>query len=67
MNRIVLVGSIFIGVVIINLLLFQGLYLFQLMGPGTLFFGHITLILVILCCIGIFAMIACNIKETSQA
>ncbi len=67
MNKIVLIGSIFIGIVMINLLLFQGVYLFQLMGPGTLFLGHVTLIMVILCCAGIFAMIACNIKETSQA
>jgi len=51
----------------INLLLFQGLYIFKLMGPGTLLLGHITLIMFILCCAGIFAMIACNIKETSQA
>ena len=62
-----LIVGIFIGVFIIILLILEGLYLYRAMGPGTLVIGHITLAMFIVCGAGIFALIAYNIEEVTQA
>ena len=66
MKRKILIGGIFIGVFIIILLMIEGWYLYQAMGPGSLIIGHIALAMFIICGASIFALIAYNIKVITQ-
>jgi hypothetical protein len=66
MKKKILIGSIFIGVFILILLMVGGWYLYQVMGPGTLIIGHITFMMFIICGAGIFVLIAYNIREVIQ-
>jgi hypothetical protein len=62
-----LIVGIFIGVFIAIWLTLEALYLYQAMEPDTSVIGHITFAMIIICGTGIFALIAYNIKEVTQA
>lgn len=66
MKKKILIGSIFIGIFIIILLMVEGWYLYQAMGPGALIIGHITLAMFVICSAGIFAIVTYKIKEMTQ-
>jgi len=66
MKKKILIGSIFIGIFIIILLMVEGWYLYQAMGPGALVMGHITLAMFVICSAGIFVIVTYKIKEMTQ-